>query len=291
MRVPVVLVLLALMAPGLPAAGESMGLFLGERVPLLPVDGKTPPEALPAVNFRAEGDEKGGVVVVMDCDARNLSAPDAGAEPFRIELRLGKTGPGEPMAVVLAGRCGSGPLEPTGAGKEATAAAGITARLEVRPEGIWRVVVAMPGPLVPAPAAGEDAPVLPIDVFWRLAGAATAPGTVDFPDKAALRLAAGEGLVRLLVRAPRPTDVAAMLQAYAAAGDPACVSRCLTRILRVCRRDDGLRGALAMALEHDDPKLRHAAARVWREWPVDGSDGLEPLKAKAKAVLGGEDKE
>ena len=290
MRVPVVLVLLALMVPGLSAAGEPMGLFLGERVPLLPVDGKTPPEALPAVNFRAEGGDKNGVVVVMDCDARNLPAPAAGAEPFRIELRLGKAGPGEPMAVVLAGRGDSGLLEPVGEGKAAAADARITAKLEVRPEGIWRVVVAVPGSLVPAPAAGEDSPVLPVDVFWRLAGGEAAPGTVDFPDKAALRLGTGEGLARLLVRAPRPTDVVAMLQAYAEAADPTCVSRCLTRILRICRRDDGLRGALAMALEHDDPKLRQAAARVWQEWPVDGSDGLEPLKAKAKAVLGGNGK-
>ena len=290
MRVPVVLVLLALMVPGLSAAGEPMGLFLGERVPLLPVDGKTPPEALPAVNFRAEGGDKNGVVVVMHCDARNLPGPAAAAEPFRVELRLGKAGPGEPKAVVLAGRGDSGLLEPVGEGKEAAADARITAKLEVRPEGIWRVVVAVPGSLVPAPAAGEDAPVLPVDVFWRLAGGAAAPGTVDFPDKAALRLGAGEGLARLLVRAPRPTDVVAMLQAYAEAADPTCVARCLTRILRICRRDDGLRGALAMALEHDDPKLRQAAARVWQEWPDDGSDGLEPLKAKAKAVLGGKGK-
>ena len=83
MRVPVVLVLLALMVPGLSAAGEPMGLFLGERVPLLPVDGKTPPEALPAVNFRAEGGDKNGVVVVMDCDARNLPGPAAAAERQR----------------------------------------------------------------------------------------------------------------------------------------------------------------------------------------------------------------
>jgi len=286
MRVPVVFFLLALLAPGLRAAGAPMGLFLGERVPLLPVDGKTPPEALPAVNFRAEQGDNNGVVVVMDCDARNLPAPAAGAEPFRIELRLGKAGPGEPMAVVFAGRGDSGPLAPTGEGKDAAADAGITAKLEVRPDGIWRVVVAVPGPLVPAPAAGEDASVLPVDVFWRLAGAAAAPGTVDFPDKTALRLGAGEGLARLLVRAPRPTDVVAMLQAYAEAADAACVSRCLTRIVRICRRDDALRGALAMAIEHGDPTLRRAAARVWQEWPDDGSDGLDSLKAKAKAVLG-----
>ena len=282
MRISASIIGLVLLASGALASGEPMAVFLGERVPLVPADAATPPDALPPITFRAEEGEK-GVVVVVDCDARNLPPIPEKTVPFRLDLRLGQGGAAHDLAVSFAGRPDNGRLPLTGDGKEAAAEAGLATQFEMRSDGTWRATLTIPSALVPVAAQKEETPVLSLDLCWRLAAGSGESAT--FPDTAALRLGAGEDLPRLLLRAARPTDVATMLQALADAPNPACGHRCFMRIHRICRRDDSLRGALAMALEHDNPKLRRAAASVWSEWPADGTEGLEALKTKAKAVL------
>ena len=273
---------LAHLASGALASGEPMAVFLGERVPMVPMDAATPPDALPPITFRAEEGDK-GVVVVIDCDARNLPPIPEKTVPFRLDLKLGKGGAAHDLAVSFQGRTDNGPLEAAGEGKEAATEAGLATQFEMRSDGSWRVTLTIPSALVPVAAQKEETPVLPLDLCWRLA--VGSGESAAFPDTAAMGLGAGEDMPRLLMRPARPTDVATMLQAFADAPNLACGHRCFMRIHRICRRDDAMRGALAMALEHDNPKLRRAAASVWSEWPEDGTEGLQALKTKAQSVL------
>jgi hypothetical protein len=244
-----------------------------------------PAEAVLATSLRIE-QGKEAILLVAECDARNYVAPVEPVPPFELEFQFGPPDAAPaagqlPPLLVFTGRRDEGPL----AGRPEDLGGLAAPQLELRPDGLWRVTLALPAGRLPPPAAAGEAPELLVNVTWRLAGPVSPEGRAEFPPTATSQLVPAGELARLVLRPPRPTDVRELLQAYASAPGPACGHRCLMRLFRLCGRDDTLRGALAMAMEHEDPLLRTAAARVWREWPDDGSDNLAALKNKARELL------
>lgn len=271
--------------PRAPSAEADFSVFLEERVALIAEDPGIPPEALPSLTLRAET-AKENLLVVFDCDARNLHPPEGEAAPYMLEVSFSPAEAPRKFAFQVKGNRTTETvgleIEPApGLGKDAIPA-GATARQLTRDDGIVRVTISLP--LATLSEAGIDDHVR-WQAIWRQLTGFGEDGRPVYATSGGLVLSLPGTEADFLLRSPLPADVAAMLTMYAASNDERCAERCLRRLLWVGRRDEALRGALVMALEHADPTIRRAAARVWTEWSITETPGLPELKEKASAIL------
>lgn len=281
-------ILLAAYLPGglraqSPAADFSV--FLEERVAMIPEDPAIPDEALPSLTLRAE-ETRENLLVVFDCDARNLNPPEGEAAPYTLELFFAAPDGARKFAFVLAGSRSAEPVElpvaPAPGREKDAVPEGITARQTTREDGIRRVSISIPLAVMEQSGIAEHARW---QAIWRQLTGYTEEQKPVYAPTGGLVLSLPGTEADFLLRAPLPADVAAMLTMLASSTDARCEARCMRRLLWVGSRDDALRGALVMALEHADPAIRRAAARVWIQWASAETPGLPELKAKAEAIL------
>lgn len=264
-------------------------LFLEEKFPLVAEDSKVPAEALPDMVVRCSLDSK-SLFLVFDCDTRNLNPPVAEAAPYTLGITLGSTeaapitlalngsnSPDEVALNVLAmvGAASPPPTLPPGWDK-------VTAKQSLRQDGSCRVQIEIPRELLEKNNWMDS---FRFQANWRQLTGVSETGDPQYLPGGGMVLALPNQSVSLILRTPLPGDIAPMLAMLAAARDPRCADRCIRRLLWVGRKDEALRGALVMALEHADPALRAAAAKVWLEWSAPDTPGLPELKAKAKMIL------
>lgn len=266
-------------------AGADFSVFLEERVALIAEDPGIPPEALPSITLRADT-AKENLVVVFDCDARNLNPPEGEAAPYVLELSFSPPDAPRKFAFQVEGSRSTETVDlritpAPGLEKEAIPT-GATARQLTREDGIVRVSIAIPQSVLAEVGVTEH---VRWQAIWRQLTGFSEDRTPVYATSGGLVLSLPGTEADFLLRSPLPADVAAMLTMYAASEDVRCAERCLRRLLWVGRRDESLRGALVMALEHADPTIRRAAARVWADWSITDTPGLPELKEKAAAIL------
>jgi hypothetical protein len=268
------------------AENSGMTIFLGEKIGLVPAVPEVDEAVLPAVAVRVEQDEK-ALVLVVDCDARNLNPPGGTAPPYRLGLELGD---GETGRVRLEM---AGTREPEGGKLTVVASApGGQTKLDGwedvegvqsnRQDGTTRVETVIPRALL---EKHQWVNGMGIGVEWRKISGYGEGGEGVYDQRAGRNLAGADGGIRLEPREMQPADVTALLETLEKAPDGWCGERCLRRIIRVCTKNEGLRGALVMAMDHAEPAVRQAAARVWLAWP-DGESvpDLDKLREKARSL-------
>lgn len=280
---------LASFATAQPAVSGGFVLFLDEKVPLVAEDPKVPAEALPDLTLRGSLDTK-SLFLIFDCDTRNLNLPDAGAAPYTLGITFGAAGASpitlsingsrSPDEVVLAvvpmvGAATPPAVLPIGWDK-------VVAKQTLRQDGTCRVNLEIPRELLEKNKWTDG---LPVQAHWRQLTGLTESGEPQYLASGGLVLAVPGQSASITLRSPMPGDIASMLTMLATAPDGRCADRCIRRLIWVGRKDEALRGALVMALEHADPALRAAAAKVWLEWAAPDTPGLPDLKAKAKMIL------
>jgi hypothetical protein len=280
-----------LLAVALPAGlraqspGAEFSVFLEERVAMIPEDPAIPDEALPSLTLRAEK-TKEHLLILFDCDARNLNPPEGDAAPYTLELLFASPDGARKFAFLIAGSRSVEPMDLTvvpAPGRENEAVPeGVTARQITREDGIRRVTLSIPLAVLEKSGLAEHARW---QAIWRQLTGYTEEQKPVYAPTGGLVLALPGTEADFLLRSPLPADVAAMLTMLASSTDARCEARCMRRLLWVGSRDEALRGALVMALEHADPAIRRAAARVWIAWSMVETPGLPELKAKAEAIL------
>ncbi|MFM7182692.1 MAG: hypothetical protein ACKO2G_14670 [Verrucomicrobiales bacterium] len=280
-----------LLAVALPAGlraqspGTEFSAFLEERVALIPEDRAIPDEALPNLTVRADIN-KGSLLLVFDCDARNLNPPEGEAAPYTLELLLSSPDGKRKFAFLVTGSRSADQMDlvvtpAPGREKEALPEQ-VTARQTTREDGIRRVSVSIPLAELEKFGITEHARW---QAIWRQLTNYSHDQKPVYAPTGGLVLALPTKEADLFLRSPLPADVVAMLTMLSSATDARCEARCMRRLLWVGARDESLRGALVMALEHADPSIRRASARVWIEWLVAETPGLAELKSKAEAIL------
>ncbi len=245
-----------------------------------------PAEALPTLSMRAEMDTN-KMFLVFDCDARNLNLPSIDAAPYLLDLSIGPVSTKSRIHVLLPGTRDTEatklkPVLTEEMGFDPIGWEAVSAQQILRPDGVWRVTVGIPRELLEKNKMGES---LAFQANWRQLTGESPDGQPAYLSRGGLILAMPGRWAEFFLRSPLPTDVAPMLQMLADAPEARCADRCLRRLLWLGRRDEALRGAMAMAMEHANPAVRAAAARVWIEWSFAETPGLPELKAKAKAIL------
>ena len=280
-----------LLAVSLPAGlraqspGADFSVFLEERVAMIPEDPAIPDEALPSLTLRAE-ETKESLLVVFDCDARNLNPPEGEAAPYTLELLFAAPDGARKFAFVVSGSRSADQVDlavASAPGREKEAVPeGITARQTTREDGIRRVSISIPLALMEQSGIAGHARW---QAIWRQLTGYTEEQKPVYAPTGGLVLSLPGTEADFLLRSPTPADVAAMLGMLSSSTDARCEARCMRRLLWVGSRDDSLRGALVMALEHADPAIRRAAARVWIAWASTDTPGLPELKAKAESIL------
>lgn len=265
------------------AAGDAapcLRLYLGERVAMVPLDPKVPAEDLPAFTFRAEPGQDGGLVLVAECDHSNLPPEPEGTPPYRVEGFIGSLPGGAKTGFRFDGTHGDEEAAVSTADGSEVA---ISAQLEERRTGTWRATIIVPEPTLHV--RGEEvAREVGVHLVWRLP-ALSEEGEPIWPDRSAATLTGAGSPARVVKRAVLPTDVTGMLESFAAAPTEACRRRCLLRLVRTTGNAPALRGALALALDHEQPAVRRAAAEVWAAWPEDGQKDTPVLQQKAQEML------
>jgi hypothetical protein len=283
------LISLASSAIARPDASCNLVFFLDEKVPLVAEDSKVPSEALPDLSLRGNLDSK-GLFLVFDCDTRNLNLPETTAAPYTLGITFGAPG-SEPVTiaingsrsatevelpvVAMVGAATPPPVLPAGWEK-------LVARQTKRDDGTCRVTLLVPRDLL---EKNKWVDAVPVQVNWRQLTGQSDAGEPQYLASGGMVLALPFQSASFSLRPATPSDIAMMLAVLANAPDSRCADRSIRRLCWLGRKDEALRGALVMALEHADPALRAAAAKVWLEWSAPDTPGLAELKAKAKLIL------
>lgn len=269
------------------SSGADFSVFLEERVAMIPEDPAIPDEALPSLSLRADKN-KDSLLVIFDCDARNLNPPEGDSPPYTLELQLSTPDGVKKFAALVRGSRSSESVDlevaPVAGQDAISLPAGVTARQITREDGIRRVSLSIPAAAIEEAGIKDQARC---QATWRQLTGYSEDGKPIYAPSGGLVLSLPGTKADLLLRSPLPTDVASMLAMLSSSTDARCEARCLRRLLWVGPRDEAVRGALVMALEHVDPAIRRAAARVWQQWPPIDTPGLPELKAKAESILTG----
>lgn len=265
--------------------GADFSVFLEERVAMIAEDPAIPEEALPNLTLRAEV-AKEILFIDFDCDARNLNPPEGDAAPYTLELFLSSKDAGGKLAFQVEGSRSIEQVElklsPVLGQEKDKIPAGVGARQTTRDDGIRRVSVTIPLALLAESGITDQARW---QAIWRQLTGYSEDKKPVYAPSGGLVLALPGTEADFLLRSPLPADVVAMLTMLSTSEEKRCEARCLRRLLWVGHRDEALRGALVMALEHADPIVRRAVAKVWTEWSVQDTPGLSELKIKAAAIL------
>lgn len=241
--------------------------------------------ALPTVVMRTESTSQ-GFFLTADCDARNLVTIDREGPIFRFEWSFSiPNGKNRPVVTFKAeGGDQPGALEVTGigGGPGLPSAKGWTAEVEHRDDGIWRIT-ARATPEAWGLEEGDAA--LDLQVRFLLATHGEGEDPAFGPAGSQSLFPGNEHGMDYRYRRITAADISEVLRAFGTAPDETCARRFQNRLFRLGSRDEALRGALVMAMEHEDEMLRAVAARLWLWWPDDSLADLPAIREKAGQVI------
>lgn len=261
-------------------------LFLGERIALIPTKTNDPDPALPRVVARVElGPEN--LHLTLDCDLRNVVAQEDLTPPYRARISL--YGPdGSTASAKIDGRWDAGeaaihPASADAATENAPDPAFWRALVEPREDGIWRVDIE-----IPRNSWNEkwlEASALGLAISFSMPTGRDETGTLFGAGGEQVLWPAADPPMALRLRPITPLDISEVLRSAAAPDSEASQSRALNRLFRLANRDDTLRGAIVMAMEHEDTTISHDAARFWLWYPDENLVDLETFREQARRVL------
>jgi len=267
------------------AALSAAPLFLGERVVLVPTVAESDPLALPTVVFRTDTDSR-NFFIMADCDARNLVTLDREGAVFRMEWSFSVEENGVASTATFAVEGGNAPgdlsVTPAGGGSRLPSLEGWTATLEHREDGMWRITARIP---LEKWGIEEGDAALFLQVRFLLATQDAGKPPEFGPGGSQSLFPGQEHGMDYRFRRITAADISEVVRDYGNSPDETCARRFQNRLFRLGSRDEALRGALVMAMEHEDAALRMAAARLWLWWPDDTLADLDAIREKAKHVM------